>query len=137
MKRIGAVFLLLWSICLTAPFVRAGTPPAPVCDVVVRIEITGNYEGGSLHRRYTSQKKLHSVLSFLRLNSYRGKPEEIPERGDHYEITVLYASGRQLIFELQDYRYFSPQPGKWEKADPRHAHFLFSLIHLLPSDIAY
>ncbi len=127
------IFLLLLSGC------RRDEAPQPTCRVVTGVDISFRYEDMRLQRHYTDNKKVESVLLYLRLLKPLGKAyhaQELPEE-DLYEITVHLSDGSDRIYRQKAHRYFSRPERPWEQIDPGQASQLYQLMRHYPSDSTF
>ncbi len=137
MRKFTIFFILLClGIFIISGCGKQDTVAAPACRVVTQVDISCQHEKGLIQRNYTDNKKMESVLLYLRLLKPFGKPETDPERVDApvFEITVHLSDGDRRIYRQKDHRYFSKNSRPWEKIDPARASGLYALMRHYPSD---
>lgn len=132
--------LLLFFLFLPALFsLSASRGPAapPVCTVVTQVDVVYAHPEITVLRTYTQPQKIASILNYLRLLQYRGKPQIDPETisDDRYRITLHYSDGCRRVYRQYAYRYLSKNFRPWEKVDSSQAQLLYPLLQLLPADL--
>ena len=132
--KLAAFFLFFPVLCfLSSDQVSREASP---CTLVMQVDITCRYPQATIRRTYTQPKKMASILNYLRLLQYRGKPETDPETlsADTYSITLHYSDGSRRVYRQCAYRYLSKNYRPWEKIDASHAQLIYPLLQLLPDD---
>ena len=105
-------------------------------NVVTEITITCQTDTELIHRRYTSQDKMRSVLLYIRsVSSPFSAPDEPGEgAGERVSITTVSADKTTKTYSQQGQRYFREGDGNWKLIDPEKGANLWLIIKLLPSD---
>ena len=129
MKRI--VFLLILC-CILGGCTKK--PREPATRVVTGIQVRYNQNGTELHRTYTRESSMRSMLNYLRMLRPYGPiiPEGDPQTT--CQITLQYSSGADCTFRQMGDHYLCKNSEHWEKIDVVQARLLYPLLLLLPSD---
>lgn len=104
--------------------------------LVTQVDISCHKEDVQILRHYTDEKKIESVLLYVRL-AEDGRPAAAAgdrATGEIYKITVTRADGEITQYRQKDHRYFSRDRQSWHEIDPEQAEGLYRLIRYLPSD---
>ena len=125
-------------MCLAAAIVLGGCHRQDTTvqrNVVTEITITCETEAGPIHRRYTSQDKMRSVLLYIRSVSSPFSAPDVSEEGEtQVRITTVSADKTTKIYHQLGQRYFREGEDGWKIIDPEKGANLWRLIKLLPSD---
>ncbi len=137
MKKVIKIFVLF---CFTTLIISGcGSNDSPVkrlCRVVTQVDISCQREHMHIARHYTDNKKMQSVLLYLRLLQPGAAPESAPNllKKDIFEITVHLSDGKKRIYRQTGHRYFSMDSRPWQMIKPEDAHKLYTLLRQLPGD---
>lgn len=137
MKRTLKLFILF---CFTAIIMcgcnQTDTPKQPLSHVVTKVDVLYRRNNMLLQRHYTDNKKMQSVLLYLRLLEPKKLPDSQPEitGSDICQITVRLSDGQKRVYRQTRHRFFSNDYRPWETIDPGKAYDLYVLLQKLPSD---
>ena len=132
-KVIWAMGILLMLFCLRSSSYAQYRRP---CTLVTRVEVRYTRPGSAIRRTYTQPDKMASVLNYLRILPYAGKPQTDPWRcPDGYDITLYYSDGGRRVFYQRGDKYLYKGANCWELVDPVRARLLYPLLLLLPGDV--
>lgn len=128
-----AVCVLLPVLCLRSASRADWKQP---CILVTRVEVVYTRPDATIRRIYTRPEKMASILNYLRILPYRGKPQTDPLGcPDGYDITLHYSNGKRRLFRQRGDRYLSKGENCWEQVDGDRARLLYPLLLLLPGDL--
>ena len=126
--------ICLLILCVIIPF---GTGPSAAKNrYVVQAQIS-LYKSGQQHNwTYLQPEKISSILNYLRTTEPRGRVycAQSDANSHHYRITLYYSDGSENTYYLQDYRFFCKNTDLWQRVSDVHAHLLYPLLQLLPTD---
>ena len=129
----------LFVFILVGTLLAGCSRPIPQPDpprFVTRVDVQCQREGKFLQRQYTDEKKMSSVLNYIRLLESGGglaaEPEDIP--GDDYQIVVYLSDGTRRTYRQRADQYLSRDSLPWVKIDPRRGRQLYPILETLESD---
>ena len=104
-----------------------------VC-VVTGIDVKATGQNQTLHRCYTQNSNMSSVLNYLRLLDPYISVELDPDtfRSQTYEIIVTYSDGNHTVYRQIHDDYFQENDGLWKRIDPKLGCRLQELLDQLP-----
>ena len=129
MKRI--VFLVFFCFLLGG---CTPSDPKPISRVVTGIEVQYRQNEKELHRVYTRDSSMQSVLNYLRMLHPSGPVTPEEESQNTCRITIQYSTGEYRTFLQTGDRYLRTDGNRWQKVDTVQAKLLYPLLLLLPSD---
>lgn len=132
-KKMLLIFLTVFLLPLTGS-VRPGKH---VYRYVTQAQVVFFQPGRQQTLHYTDPGKISSLLNCLRLAAPYGRvtAAQTNPNAHHYRITLQYSDQTRRVYHLQDYRYLSSDGVSWQKVPVRQAHYLYLLLHMLPSDL--
>ncbi len=135
-KIIKLFFLFCFSAIILSACNKSDTPAQQSEHIVTKVDISCQREQMRIDRHYTDNKKMQSVLLYLRLIDPQGKPDKDPEQlgKDIFEITVHLVGGKKRVYRQTAHRYFSEDFRPWQTIDPSDATGLYILLQKLPGD---
>ena len=129
MKRL--IWVLVFTVLLSgcAVFQRK-----PVSRAVTGIQVEYSQSGSTIHRTYTGQKSMQSVLTYIRL--LRPFGPVIPDESEDFtcRITLQYSHGPDSTYFQQGSGYLQIDNGEWKAIDKTNGQLIYPLLLLLPSD---
>lgn len=139
MKRLWKSFFIVSFCLIMSGCGRIKPPVLPLCRVVTQVDIFCQKDNMVIHRHYTKQIKMESVLLYLRLLKPSGRPDTDPDSvaREIYEITVHFSDGQKKMYRQKAHRYLSVDNNPWKAIDPAQAAQLYALMQHYPSDIDF
>lgn len=137
MKKTVKLFLLLcFSAIIMPACAKTDTPPQPLCRVVTQVDVLCRRKQMLLQRHYIDNRKMESVLLYLRLLEPKDLPDVEPDLSgdDIYQITISLSDGQKRVYRQKSHRYFSADFSPWKAIDPGKAYQLYTLLRQLPGD---
>lgn len=129
MKKLVSVFFAIFLFGCSS---RTATPE-PVSRVVTEIQIVR--QSDQLTHRYTSQKAMNRILSYLRRLDPYGKSDAKPENNSEgYQIRLIYSDGSEKSYAQVGLQYFCDADGQWMQINPKAASELPLLFYALADD---
>ena len=130
-------FLLLLIVLLTGCNQEQPVETAPLCRFVTRADITCYHGGQTVYKQYTQDRKIESVLYYLRLLQDKGELGQLPRdaEGVDYEIRLFFSDGTVRSYRQKGIAFISQNQGPWRILKPRQGRKLLTLFRLLSSDI--
>ena len=102
----------------------------PVSRVVTEIQIMR--QSDQLTHRYTSQKAMNRILSYLRRLDPYGKSDVKPDNStEGYQIRLIYSDGSDKNYVQVGAQFFCDADGQWKQIDPKAASELPLLFYAL------
>lgn len=104
--------------------------------LVTGIEVSYNSGSIRLQRQYTDEKKMRSLLDYLRcLDVYGTAAADIPIPDVPIcRITLSFSDGTCKVYEQRDHRFLRRDDGPWHYIEPEQAQELPLLLGLMESD---
>ena len=131
MKKVTAVIMLL-TMLLTGCRQTAQARPRLVTG------ITADYSSGTirLHRQYTNEEKMRSVLTYLRCLDPYGVAYEAAEQagGSRVQIVLTYSDGSTKTYEQRADQYLRIGDSVWRNISAEKGRELPLLLGLMESD---
>jgi len=136
-KAVKLFILFCFSAIIMSGCGKSDTTVQTSDHIVTRVDVLCQQEHVRIQRHYTDNKKMESVLLYLRLLKPNGTPDTDPDRlgKDIYEITVHLVGGKKRVYRQTGHRYFSVDFSPWKTIDPGKAHSLYALLRQLPGDL--
>lgn len=108
-----------------------------LCRYVTEVEISCDYNGLPIHRRYTENQKMEAVLLYLRLLRPGKPPPQSPDTIDAavFEIKVSLSDGQHRTYRQKDHRYFREAESGWQSIEPEKASWLYTVLRHYQSDL--
>lgn len=129
-------FLCLAFVCL---FLCGCTRPEAPHQIKWVTRITADYQKGviQLHRDYTNDEKIRTVLDYFRSLSPYGNEATVPQDGLYAQVTVYYSDGSQKVYEQQNDAFLRQNGGIWQNIDPEKGMELGLLLAMTESDESF
>ena len=104
--------------------------------VITSIEVTASMDGRLSSYRYTQDKKIRTVMTYLRKATPDRSVSITPDtfRTDAYRITVHLSDGTKKVYHQLYSDYLQKENGRWHSIDPAHGDALSRLLQELPPD---
>ncbi len=128
MKRIW----ILFAICLL--LTGCGGKSRTSYRVVTGVEVAYSRAGDTIHRTYTKQGSMGSILTYLRLLRPFGPTVPKESFDTSCTIKLQYSDGTDSVYLQQGNRYLQRDGEEWQNIDRSRATLLYPLLLLLPSD---
>ena len=108
----------------------------PLCRYVTRIDVRWEENGQALHRTYTRDGEMESVLLYLRLLQDDGTVRKPPirEPGGEFTILLSMSDGSSRTCIQRGYQYFCWEDGTWIRIKTGQGRRLGRLLRLMPSN---
>lgn len=134
MKKWRILFFLL---ALALLFTGCRPSPKAQCRYTTRVEITCDYEGGTIRRSYTQEDKMGAVLLYLRLLKKEGPPDIDPNTlpSEVFQITVFLSDGSSRSYTQYGHRYIKDGLSGWRRIPADQAINLHRLFAHFDSDL--
>ena len=108
----------------------------PLCRYVTQVDVYWQDSGQSMHRVYSREESMESVLLYLRLLKDQGTALQVPETvpGGTYTIALSLSDGSEHCYRQRGEEYFSGPDGQWYLLNPWQGRRLPMLLRLMPTD---
>ena len=137
MRKLILLLFTVLSLTGCSRSVPVPTETAPLCRYVTQVDMTCRQPADVLHKHFTRDEKIESILFYLRLLHDHGDIDTLPPDAEQtdYEIILSFSDGSQRVYHQRGSAYLSQDGGPWLILEQWQGRKLQTLFQLLPSDI--